>query len=564
MTVAAQTVAARTGAPQNGAAQVASPAVEVRAGLRVLGSGGVGLVTDLYLPDPSRRPAPVVVSRTPYDRAALRGHGLGWARYGFAFVAQDVRGRYGSEGTWQPYRGEREDGAALVGWVREQSWCSGAVVLSGASYGAFTAWQAALGADGPVAAVISEVPAVGTRIGRRDPSGVLRLTEHAGWWTEHAEARTSSTGLAQLMLREDPGVLHRLPVRDIGAHLWADVPGWWDAVADLAADTDLPVTGDEVLEDADLAGLAVPTLHVGGWYDTFAAQTLHQWRTAGSACTPRPVRSLVMGPWGHELSSPAASRVGEREHGPESRLPLGPWQAGWVRAVLDRTQRPSELVFSVGQGWTERWPATIERVVLHAHSDGSLAREEPTRTGRRQWWHDPDDPVPSVLAGHDRRALDDRDDVVRFRTAPSQSGWSLAGSVSVHLAVGTTAPDADWVVRLVERCLNGTAIELARGTRVAAAEVDRVRVVLTETAVTTAPGSCLELEVACSDFPWLARNLGTGVDRYTTTVRCRSQQTIELGPDRGTWVDLPVVTAHRGGVFDHGLLDHGPTPGGRS
>lgn len=475
-----------------------------------------GLVADVYRP--AQTPAPAVVTRTPYDRAALHGEGMGWARHGFAFVAQDVRGRYGSPGTWYPYRGEREDGAELVDWVRDQPWCDGNVIVAGASYAAFTAWATAV--TTPVAAVVSHVPAMSTERVRFDPSGILRLTEHAGWWTEHAEARTSRTGLAAAMLTADPDLLRHLPVRDIGERLWARVPGWWDAVA---------AKNPEAVTDDELAGCEAPTLHVGGWYDPFAAETLHQWEITGSTLKDRPLRALLLGPWRHELSTPDSATVGLRDHGPSSQLPIGPYQADWLRTVLAGTAQPSTRVFRMGDNtWLDTWPK-VTPSTWYPHADGSLSIKPPAQ-GQRTFTYDPANPCPSVSPGHDRQAVTNRPDVLAFRTPSLTKPLHLTGRPHVRLAATSSAPETDWVVRLSEQRPDGTVIELTTGV------TTNGDVTLAATAVTVPTGSRLELSVTSSDFPWLARALNTGADRYTTTDTATATQTIHIGP---TAVVLP-------------------------
>src|ERR1700730_201467 len=58
---------------------------------------GTELATTVYLPE-GPGPFPVVVSRTPYDKNGLKGEATGFVRHGYAFVAQDLRGRFKSRG----------------------------------------------------------------------------------------------------------------------------------------------------------------------------------------------------------------------------------------------------------------------------------------------------------------------------------------------------------------------------------------------------------------------------------------------------------------------------------
>jgi len=52
----------------------------------------------------------------------------------YAVLTQDTRGRYTSDGTFDPFRAEAEDGFDTVEWVAAQAWCTGGVGMLGASY----------------------------------------------------------------------------------------------------------------------------------------------------------------------------------------------------------------------------------------------------------------------------------------------------------------------------------------------------------------------------------------------------------------------------------------------
>jgi putative CocE/NonD family hydrolase len=79
-------------------------------------------------------PFPTMLVRTPYDRMNQRLAAEQWARAGYAFVRQDVRGRFDSEGEFYPFRDDPEDGYDTVEWLAQQPWCSGLVGSSGASH----------------------------------------------------------------------------------------------------------------------------------------------------------------------------------------------------------------------------------------------------------------------------------------------------------------------------------------------------------------------------------------------------------------------------------------------
>ena len=106
---------------------------------------GVELSADVFLPDDSGGPWPAILFRTPYDNASpdVVQLGLLYSAHGYAFVAQDVRGRGDSDGRFIPFRQEGEDGHDTIEWVAQQQWCDGAVGTAGGSYCAVAQWLAA-------------------------------------------------------------------------------------------------------------------------------------------------------------------------------------------------------------------------------------------------------------------------------------------------------------------------------------------------------------------------------------------------------------------------------------
>ena len=107
---------------------------------------GVVLRADVLRPDvPGRFPALLV--RTPYGKQSEWGEddfAFRAARAGYVVVVQDVRGRYRSEGVFDPYRQEGRDGFDTIAWVAGLPFCDGQVGLTGLSYPAAVQWLAAV------------------------------------------------------------------------------------------------------------------------------------------------------------------------------------------------------------------------------------------------------------------------------------------------------------------------------------------------------------------------------------------------------------------------------------
>ncbi|WP_432971062.1 CocE/NonD family hydrolase [Dactylosporangium sp. CA-233914] len=503
----------------------------VRANLRLAAPDGTALATDVYLP--ARTPAPVVVTRTAYDRSAQLQEGLGWARNGYAFVVQDVRGRYGSDGVWRPYRAERRDGAALADWIAAQPWCDGRLVTLGGSYSAYTAWTTAVERPRLVAGVISLGPAMGLARVKFDRSGILRLAEHAAWWLERAESRTSRTGLAAAMFAAEPGLLRHLPVADLPERMWAHLEHWGDTLA-AGPGHEAP----EAVTDAELAGLDAATLHIGGWYDLLLPETLHQWRHAGAS------RTLLIGPWEHDLCWSGSTAVGAREHGPAARVDPGRLLLRWLDRILNGDPGGAEArVFDIGAGrwWTgAEWPPAAGERTWYAGQGGTLTPDAPG-DGADRYSYDPADPYPSADPGADRSALQGRADAVRYTTDPLAAALTIAGAPAVTLHASTSAGGTDFIARLLECRPDGTVLALAQGAVDTGRTAAPYRIELDHVAATIAAGARLRLEITSSDFPYLARHLNTGPDRYRGTGVRVAEQTIHSGPAGPTAVTVPVL-----------------------
>ncbi|MFI2412088.1 CocE/NonD family hydrolase [Streptomyces sp. NPDC018947] len=439
-----------------------------------------GLATDVCLP-PAPGTHPTVIIRTPYDRRRHRAELRGWAARGFAALAQDVRGRYASNGDWHPYGAhEPEDAETTLHWIRAQRWSNGHVVAAGASYAAYCALVTP-GAD----AVIAAVPALGLAETARETTGPERLQARVGWWSRHGAGRTLT-----------PRALEHLPVSEI-----LDLPAWpalWHAPRRA------------------VPGARVPLLSVGGSRDPFAEDTVRLWRD-----WPGPAR-LLLGPWGHRLTADPAP-----EARPGHRLNLGELYAGWARAALAGTL--AGRTGAVALGGSDHWchprpghPASFAFGTRLRLLNGADFVADPHRPVRSDDLNVPDQGVP------DRSLL---------LSPPLPRPLDLLGPAEVRLDAVADAPSADWAVRLVTLDPAGRAEPLATGI-VRRTEPGPFTVPLGHLARRLRAGTRLRLEVAGHHFPAHARNPHTGEDPVAATRLVPSHRTVRT---RGSALFLPVA-----------------------
>ncbi len=98
---------------------------------------GITLSADIYRPDTTER-YPVLLMRTPYNKEDAQtmnyAHPSWYARHGYVVVVQDTRGRWSSEGEFQPYDHEAEDGYDTVEWAAALPYALPRVGMYGFSY----------------------------------------------------------------------------------------------------------------------------------------------------------------------------------------------------------------------------------------------------------------------------------------------------------------------------------------------------------------------------------------------------------------------------------------------
>ena len=113
---------------------------------------GIRLATDIYRPKTDKK-VPVILSRTPYqmngwvdgeERTRTYQRALDWVKAGYAYVVQNERGRYYSEGEWDILGTPTTDGYDAFSWLADRDWSNGNIGLLGCSSTA--EWQMAVAA----------------------------------------------------------------------------------------------------------------------------------------------------------------------------------------------------------------------------------------------------------------------------------------------------------------------------------------------------------------------------------------------------------------------------------
>jgi uncharacterized protein len=433
---------------------------------------GVILRGDVYRPDGDER-HPVLLERTPYGKGGGRAPNnfiqKALAR-GYAVFVQDVRGRYASDGVFDPYRQEGRDGYDTVEWIATQTWSNGRVGTYGLSYPGATQWQLAVETPPHLACIF---PAMTYSSAREFFyfGGAFDMS-----WLPYLIQNIAPDIRRRMNLPVPKGSEDRAG-RDAAARtaLWHvplnDLPELKDSCPFYFEWLDHPDDGD-YWDFANIEGkydrVAVPAFNFSGWHDegygpNGAVRNFIGARTRGSAAARQS--RLMIGPWTH--GGQARSQFGDRDFGPDAAIPYDDLVLDWsdlhLRGV-DHAQfssQPPVRVFTMG---VNRWRTSSEWPIPNAQPEtwflragGSLTKEPPgANEAADDYTYDPNDPVvdphggaySGVLGPFDQQAVGRRADVLVFTSAPLTADLEVTGNIEIRLWIASSAPDTDFHVHV--------------------------------------------------------------------------------------------------------------------
>jgi putative CocE/NonD family hydrolase len=467
---------------------------------------GVHLAADLYRPSRDGTPAPgrfpALLTRTPYDKGGTDKEGRYYAERGYAVIANDVRGRYASEGTWRLIVDDPQDGFEVVEWIARQDWSDGKVGTFGTSYPGGT--QHALAEMNPphltTLVPIDSVSNCGVSGMRHGGAFELRFMN----WIFQTGAPNSKKALADPALRRalvESGQRIRqhadsLPIRP-GMTPLRVVPEYeaW-LVEAMRSGPETPFWHIKGMSVVDHVGdyADVPVLHITGWYDSWARQVTMNYAALANA--KRSPQRLVIGPWVHGGQN--TNVAGEVEFSREAGIDLLAfrlrWYDRWMRGDKNGLDDdPAVLLYIMGTGDDRRspagriqhggfwraereWPlARVTPTAFYLNDGGTLSSSPPSHaSSATTYTFDPRHPVPTIggnissnqglmaSGGFDQRSRDDthvaldrlplseRRDVLVFRSDPLQADREVTGTTVVKLWVASSAPDTDFTAKLID------------------------------------------------------------------------------------------------------------------
>lgn len=520
---------------------------------------GVILRADLTLPAGVDR-APVILIRQPYGRKTpemmLEQTASFWARKGYACVVQDVRGKFSSDGIFEPVVNEMNDGHDTVQWITRQDWCSGQVGMWGESYYGLTS----------LAAAMSGVPGLACIA-----PGDIVMDWHKVWFRQGAMFLNTMAPWAISMDAPEYADLSKLdpwhlPLNDM-AHAAGQSGAYFNSV--LAHVTDR-AWWERLDLTPSLGRVKIPVLYWSGWYDNFTGGELQDFKRLEAAAGAEHVH-LMVGPWDHEGTSEHTTKAMCMPLPPTGRPRWDTWQHFFDRYLmgLDNGFGGDARVryFTIG---ADRWqvartwpPANMRPTPFYLRADGVLSETKPNEDDAPdRFSYDPADPVVETVGLNcwavcgqlgDRRPIEARADVLKYTTARLEADLELTGPISMKLYAASDASDTDFTVALSDVFPNGISNPIQDGIIRASARDDAFDptsiepgriyaydIDLFATSYLVKAGHRIRVSISSSCFDRYDRNLNTG-ERFGTNVTTRvAQQEIHRSAAHSSHILLPL------------------------
>ncbi len=483
-------------------------------------SDGIRLCTDIYRPKTDKK-VPIIFSRTPYnfnswgdgeEKTRTRQRAYEAVKRGYAYVVQNERGRYFSEGEWDILGTPVSDSYDAFTWMQNQTWSNGKIGLQGCSSTAEWQMEAATKNHPALAAMVPQ--GFGAGVGR-----VGGLYEQGNWYrggahqtlfsawlygVEHDKfkpripAGATTEDLNRIarfydLAPENPKVdmkkaLSHLPFSDFIKNIDGKKEIFDKMIARKPND---PAWFEGGIYHDDQP-IDVPAFWFVSWYDVSATPNLTLFNHVRKTSKQADNQYLVIAPTLHCRYTRATENtiVGERSVG-DARLNYDEQIYGFYDMLLKgetndfKSNTPRVQYYTMGSNeWqsADAWPpASAEMTTFYLNSggeanslygDGKLTSSKPSTDNPDGFFYDPMNPVTS-LGGNvcctgnaidggsfDQRPMEARQDILVYTTEPLTEGIEVSGFIESTLYVSSDVKDTDFTIKLIDVHPDGSAYNL--------------------------------------------------------------------------------------------------------
>lgn len=528
----------------------------------------VELATDLWFPETDNGPWPVLLVRTPYSRKSQSKYGKYFSARGFVVAIQDVRGQFSSEGDFDIWNNEKQDGYDAIEWLANQKWSTGKVGMIGGSYGGWVQLAAAVEKPPHLVTIIPIVTMGDPSRNHVYPNGMLHITQHL----QAISLFESRFGKGGSKYNLKPGwrnQLNSLPVIDLDLKLFGEKNKQWrdhisNKVFDPYWEKSNVLTG--------LENINIPVFIIGGWYDFGGIGTkesyLHLSKSNNSNI------KLLIGPWAHHTLG--KSKLMEYDFGDEAEVDLKKLELEWLNYWLkDNNKNYNDSLVEVFEVGPNKWIKSNEYPLsqtdtLKLFLSSKTSTEKPNKKGKLllnvsagdnefdTYIYNPGDPTPYIwfdnLIDCDS-IIGSRNDLLMYETEVLENDYQVLGPISAIIYASTSAVDTDWVLYyfLINEKgelqpvfsrgqVRARYRDIAKGDQLL--EKDKIykyEIDLMHSSFNIPAGYKIQVVLCSASFPHFSRNLNTGCDNETDTDYVFANQKIYHSEKYQSSINFPVI-----------------------
>jgi hypothetical protein len=464
---------------------------------------GVKLFTVVYEPQDKSQKYPILLNRTPFSvfpygkdkddkdlfKASLGPSDL-FAKEGYIFVYQDVRGLWKSEGRFQHLRpvnlnlkkepDESTDAYDTVDWlVKNVANNNGRVGIYGSSYPGFYASAGVINSHPAIKAASPQAPVSDCFMGDDfHRNGALFLAQNYAFYTFFDDPSrlkindfsfvepfnwTTSDGynlFLQIGALKNAGDYYE---KALGRR-----SRFWDEVASHPS-------YDQFWKERNilpkLKNIKTPVLVVGGWFDNENLYGALQTYRHIEKQNPGIYNVLVMGPWSHNgWARLEGDWLGTAYFGQQtavdyrSKIEL-PFFNYFLKSKGDISNIKEVNLFDTGANMWRSFdaynPTAATPTPIYLSANGKLSFDKPAgKSGFDEYVSDPMKPVPYTkkmtidyppqYMTEDQRFAAARSDVLVYQSDVLNEDLTVAGDINPRLFVSTSGTDSDFIVKLID------------------------------------------------------------------------------------------------------------------
>jgi uncharacterized protein len=468
---------------------------------------GIKLHAVILKPADIAGPLPILMQRTPYGvdgttRRSFSDQRPELARDGYIYVAEDIRGRYKSEGQFVMSRpiAEPHDPKAIdestdtydtVDWlIKNVTGNNGRVGVVGTSYPGFLAMAAGIDPHPAVKAISPQAPMIDVWMGDDFfHNGAFRQS----YGYDYVKGMESTRELAVVDYGKDKDGKPRdgydyflergnfaEDAKKSGSKL---LPTWKLFLDHPAYDSVWNARGVE----HHLNAVTVPTLSVGGYYDQEDMWGPQEEYAKLEPHDAKHENFLVLGPWRHGSWASSSRHLGNIDYGEsignEFRARIEAKFFGHSLKGEPGFELENTASFQTGSNTWKYYahfpPVESKPTSLYLSGGGRLRWNRGTASDKTSYMSDPADPIPyrhrpiqpTYSVGsqwynwltEDQRFVTERKDLAVWKLPALKKDLVVTGEVMADVFAATSGTDNDMVVKLIDQYPDDDPDEKMRG-----------------------------------------------------------------------------------------------------